>query len=92
MDRYKRHAEICEILTDTYIKKNKDYGNSFGELFQELGPITAVTRIADKFNRVKSLVLKSEEERKVKDESIRDTFLDMANYCIMTVMEMDVQK
>ena len=26
------------------------------------------------------------------DESIRDTLLDMANYCIMTVMEMDAKQ
>ena len=37
-------------------------------------------------NRIKSLVKK---EAQVKDESIKDTLLDMANYTIMTVMWMN---
>ena len=88
MDRIQKHAELCKELNDTYAKKNHDYGNSFGETFDKLGIISAVTRISDKYNRLVSLCTKSEEERKVKDESITDTLLDMANYCIMTVIEM----
>ena len=37
-------------------------------------------------NRTKSLIKK---EAQVKDESIKDTLLDMANYAIMTVMWMN---
>lgn len=88
--KYKRHEEICKMLNDTYIRKNKDYGDSFGEMFQELGIITAVTRIGDKYGRLKNLVKVG--ERQVKDESLRDTLLDMANYCIMTVMELEIQE
>lgn len=84
-----KHRKICEGLNKVYINKNKDYGDSFGDMYRELGIITAVTRIGDKFNRLKSLAKKSNEERCVKDETIRDTLLDMANYCIMTVIEMD---
>ena len=29
------------------------------------------------------------DEQQVKDESLRDTLLDLANYCLMTVMEME---
>lgn len=88
MDKVKKHAEICKELNEIYEKKNADYGNSFGETFDKLGIISAVTRISDKYNRLASLCTKPEEERKVKDESITDTLLDMANYCIMTVIEM----
>ena len=88
MDRIKRHKEICELLNEVYARKNHDYGNSFGETFDKLGIISAITRISDKYNRLVSLCTKPEEERKVKDESINDTLLDMANYCIMTVIEM----
>lgn len=89
MNKTQKHEELCKILNDTFKRKNADYGDSFGEMFQELGIITAVTRIGDKFNRLKSLVKKPKKEQMVKDESIRDTLLDMANYCIMTVIEMD---
>ena len=88
MDRVKRHKEICEELNKIYAQKNHDYGNSFGETFDKLGIISAVTRISDKYNRLVSLCAKPEEERKVKDESITDTLLDMANYCMMTVIEL----
>ena len=88
MDRVQKHKDICKELNDVYAKKNHDYGNSFGETFDKLGIISAVTRISDKYNRLVSLCTKSEEERQVKDESITDTLLDMANYCIMTVIEL----
>lgn len=88
MDRVQKHKEICQELNEVYARKNHDYGNSFGETFDKLGIISAVTRISDKYNRLCSLCAKSDDERKVKDESITDTLLDMANYCIMTIIEM----
>ena len=88
MDRVQKHKEICEKLNKVYAQKNNDYGNSFGETFEKLGIISAVTRISDKHNRLTSLCMLPENERQVKDESITDTLLDMANYCIMTVIEM----
>ena len=88
MNKVQKHKDICKELNDVYTKKNHDYGDSFGETFDKLGIISAITRISDKYNRLVSLCTKSEEERKVKDESITDTLLDMANYCIMTVIEL----
>lgn len=88
----KKHSEICKMLNEVYEKKNKDYGNSFEETYKRLGIISAVTRISDKMSRLESLATKTEEERLVKDESIRDTVLDMANYCIMLSMELDREK
>ena len=88
MNRVQMHKELCGKLNDIYARKNSDYGNSFGETFEKLGVISAITRISDKYNRLVSLCTKPEEERKVKDESIEDTLLDLANYAIMTVIEM----
>jgi hypothetical protein len=88
MNRIQKHRDICQYLNKVYEQKNHDYGNSFGETFDKLGIISAVTRISDKYNRLCSLATKPEEERKVKDESITDTLMDMANYCIMTIIEM----
>ena len=88
MDKIQIHKDICRELNETYEKKDSDYGNSFGETFDKLGIISAVTRISDKYNRLVSLCTKPEEEQRVKDESITDTLLDMANYCIMTIIEM----
>lgn len=83
-----QHADICKELNDTYKKKNHDYGNSFGQTFEKLGIISAVTRITDKYNRLVSLSTLPLSERQVQDETISDTLLDMANYCIMTEIEL----
>ena len=87
-----QHNEICKELNNTYQKKNHDYGNSFGETYEKLGIISAITRITDKYNRLVSLCTLPESERMVEDETISDTLLDMANYCIMTEMELRKKK
>ena len=92
MNKIKRHLEIVTALNNLYASKNADYGDSFSETYHKLGIISALTRISDKYNRLISLATKPEEERKVKDESIQDTLLDLSNYCIMTVIEMENEK
>ena len=74
---------ITEQMHDTYIKKNHDYGNSFGKSMDEFGIASAIIRMNDKLERLKTL---SKKESMVKDESVQDTLLDLANYAIMTVM------
>lgn len=76
--------EITNGLYETYCKKNRDYGNSFDQSLNKFGEIAALTRISDKYNRLCSLITNKEQE--VKDESIDDTILDMANYLIMWQM------
>ena len=87
-----RFRDIALELTQTYIAKNKDYGNSFGNSVEKYGLISALTRISDKFNRAENLIL-NREERQVKDESLIDTHGDMAAYCIayciMTIIEIE---
>lgn len=89
MTKYEKHIKICEELNKIYVNKNHDYGDSFGETFRKLGIISAVTRITDKTNRLQSLCRK---QQKVNDESIRDTLMDLANYAIMTIIELDEEK
>ena len=76
--------EITNGLYETYCKKNRDYGNSFEQSLNKFGEIAALIRISDKYNRLCSLITNKEQE--VKDESIDDTILDMANYLIMWQM------
>ena len=80
---------IAEML-ETYKKKNADYGNSFSETIQEFGFIPAVARINDKLKRVKNMV--KGKDMNIKDESMRDNLMDIANYCVLTIMELDNQK
>lgn len=82
------HKEICTEINELYAKKNHDYGDSFHQTFVEEGMAMACIRLGDKFNRFKTL--SRGNEQKVNDESIRDTLIDLANYAIMTVLEMEV--
>jgi lipopolysaccharide biosynthesis regulator YciM len=81
-----KHLAICKKLNETYRKKNADYKDSFGELYREYGEISAAIRLEDKLRRFKQLI---NNQAQVKDESKIDTLLDMANYAIMTVIEME---
>lgn len=81
-----QHYAICQKLNQVYKAKNHDYGDSFGDTYKKLGIISAVTRLSDKMNRLMSLAVSHDTQ--VKDEKIEDTLLDMANYAIMTLIEL----
>lgn len=88
IDFEKMHRNTCMELTSLFVKKNHDYGNSFHEGFEEYGLVMSAVRIDDKYRRFKRLI---SSDSFVKNESIRDTLIDLANYAIMTVIELDIQ-
>lgn len=81
--------DITTNMAKTYAAKNHDYGNSFDCSLYKFGLIAGLVRMGDKMNRLESLVNK---KAMVKNESIKDTLLDLANYAIMTVMWLDKNK
>lgn len=85
MDKQARFKAITTEMVELYSKKNHDYGDAFGQTFAELGIISAVTRISDKTNRLKSLATK---DQRVDDERVEDTLMDLANYAVMTLVEL----
>ena len=85
-----KFGKVLSEMFDTYKKKNEDYGNSFSETIQEFGYIPAVARINDKLKRVKNMV--KGNDMNITDESMRDNLLDIANYCVLTIVELDNQK
>lgn len=82
-----RHATLCIGLNETYVKKNADYGDSFEKSLDKHGLIAAAVRMDDKMGRFENLIVA--DRLNVTDESMADTLLDLANYCIMTVMWME---
>ena len=88
-DNVQIHAKVCQELTETYEKKNADYGNSFENSLDKHGMIAGIVRMDDKMSRLISL--NSKNEQLVLDESMRDTLMDLANYAIMSVMWLDEQ-
>lgn len=85
MDKIEKHAGICRKLTELYKTKNTAYGDSFGKTYEDLGLISALTRMYDKMNRLIALSKGAKEN----DESIKDTLMDLANYSIMTLIEIE---
>lgn len=77
--------DVLDKMNEIYERKNADYGNSFSKTFEEFGLTSAAVRINDKNERFKKLI---KQEAQVKDESIEDTLLDLANYSVLTLMEL----
>ena len=85
--KIEKHKKICEELNVLYAKKNHDYGDSFHKSYVEEGMAMSRIRLGDKFNRFKSLTLTGNQL--INDESVRDTLIDLANYAILTLIEME---
>lgn len=73
---------------NTFIEKNKKYGDSFTKSLDKYGVVASEVRLSDKYNRMDTL-LSLNDSGEDTDESVRDTMLDMANYLIMTVAWLD---
>lgn len=86
-----KFEQITKNMVKIFKKKNHDYGNSFEQSLNEEGLAASRIRMGDKWNRYKTLSRKDPSNIQVKDESIRDTLIDLANYAIMTVMWLDKQ-
>lgn len=82
-----RFKEIALSLSDLYSKKNPVYGNSFERSLKKYGKISGLTRISDKFNRLEKIITNPDIE--TNDESLEDTLLDLASYCIMMKMALE---
>lgn len=85
------HAKICIKLNEVYQQKNSDYNDAFAKSFAEYGMAMPCIRLEDKLNRLKALTVHNRCQ-KVADESIEDTLMDLANYAIMTLIEIKNNK
>lgn len=87
----REHKELTTYLSSLYELKNKKYGDSFGKSIRKRGFVSAIVRMEDKWNRLDNLVTMKEDGSDT-DESLEDTLVDLANYCLMTVMEINHAK
>lgn len=94
MNKIEKHEQICNEIHEMYIKKNADYGDSVGELYAKLGDISFLTRISDKYHRLMNLMCDSDgyKRKDINYESVDDTIQDLANYCIIWLMEREMKK
>lgn len=91
-NKVEKFEKIVNDMLDLYQRKQADYGDSAAKTFDEWGLTSFLVRMEDKLNRCISLTKKSSIEQQVKDEKIEDTLLDLANYSIMALIELDRTK
>lgn len=89
MKTLKGYSKVIKEMEDLYRRKNADYGDSFHKTYLEEGHAMARIRLSDKLNRY--ITLSKGAPSQVHDESLRDTLIDLANYAVMTVVEMDAE-
>lgn len=85
-----QHKLICDTLTSIYRQKNHDYGDSFAKV-REIVHNSVLVRLMDKLERLKTLMGKGEQAQVI-DEGVDDTLMDMANYCIMELIERQFER
>lgn len=98
-ERRKTHfMRIAEELSETFYKKNKDYGDSYFKVGQDGFPIDRQLAKLDfyiqlrrKFSRLADFALRKyqgeEAQALVDDETEDDTIRDIAVYCVMELMK-----
>lgn len=91
INRNDLHSQICKDLHNLYVTKNSDYGNSVSDTFDKFGIDAFLVRMYDKLNRLYSLT-RTDIKQMVSDEKIEDTLLDLANYAILTIIELQCKK
>lgn len=89
----KFHADCCQKMIEVTKAKNADYTGGSADPFanfRQVGnfvhtpgvvEVGFFTRMSDKFSRIGSFITKGVLQ--VKDESVEDTLIDLANYCIL---------
>jgi hypothetical protein len=82
-NRVSQMIEIQKEALSIFTKKNHDYGDSFATY----GPVGVIVRMGDKIQRLQNISKKGIVM--VNDESVRDTLLDLHNYCAMAMMLLD---
>lgn len=86
MEEYER---IVNETVKLCKRKNADYGSSVQDTYEKFGDVSYLVRITDKYNRICSLLENGKVE--VRDESITDTIVDLANYCFLWASSRNLQ-
>ena len=86
-EKVEKFRLIVNRMADLYEKKNSNYGDSFGKLYNDLGPIAGLVPLHNKLDRITALT-KGEHNN---FESLEDSIKDLACYAIMNLIEMEAQ-
>ena len=83
MDSVEKFKQVQNEGLQLFIKKNKDYGESYSNC----GLIGILIRIQEKMNRL--INISNTNITLVKEESLKDTLLDLHNYAALALLLYD---
>lgn len=85
---YEEHIKgMCDFLAKTLTEKNRDYDNSFEQTIKDYGLITIPITLEHKMRRISNIIKKN--RKKLINESLEDSLLDLAGYAILSVIILD---
>lgn len=87
-DNRKSFKAITDMMNELNAKKLNDYGNTFGNMCKSFGKIYPLIEIQKKINRLNNLISSGNEPQ---NESIIDSFVDIANYAVLSIIEFQSQ-
>ena len=83
MDSVEKFKQVQNEGLQLFIKKNKDYGESYSNF----GLVGIIVRLQDKINRL--INISNTNITLVKEESLKDTLLDLHNYAALALLLYD---
>lgn len=82
--------KITKEMMELYEMKNADYGSSASDTYKKFGMNAYLVRMNDKLNRAITLV--NNDNQQVKSESLRDTLIDLANYSVLAIIDLEKEE
>ena len=88
-NKYDIHKEFCENIHETHLNKDHDYGSAYSKVRKEEGAVTFLVHAKEKICRLDALI---HGETPRVEETIEDSLIDLAGYCIMELTERKWEK
>lgn len=85
-EEVKMFSDLTKEMANTFAKKRADYGQTTTETYDKFGPVSMLTRMHDKMGRLDNLLGKGADN--LVGEKVEDTLLDLANYALITILEL----
>ena len=76
------YSNILKSMDETHTRKNSDYGDAAYKGYKKYGDYYFLVQLHNKLTRLENLTVNNKSQQ-VKEESIDDSLLDMANYAVM---------
>jgi hypothetical protein len=84
------HKQFLEVMRECESLRRKKV-DDYGLTYRDFGYVGVLVKLGDKYGRVKNLYEKSLKGEKPNFETSRDSLIDLVNYTIMAIMELDSQ-